>query len=332
MNDHSSKLKLLYIFKILQKYSDEDHPMTAAAICEKLSELYEIGAERKSIYRDIDCLCAAGINIVKVNRSGYFLAGRTFELAEIRILEDAVLAANFITQERSKELSDKLCSELSIYQADEIRSQTYFSSRVKADNEQFLYAIDTIHRAIEQKRKIRFGYYRKKLCGSSIRTVLARVHTISPYALIWSKDKYYLVGNYDKYDDLSHYRIDRMRNVTLLAEKARPFEEVCEYRGRFDAGDYASRTFEMYSGSETRIELLCRNELMEKVSEMLCSNTQYISVDEDHFRAVTKGYVSEGLVEWIMSLGSGCRVVYPESLREMIIDRCRRIMNASLKE
>ena len=323
---NSSKRKIFYVLDILRKYSDEEHPITAQYIADKLQSLYEIKAERKSIYRDINVLKSCDYDIVKVSRDGFCLAERRFEVAEIRLLNDAILGARFITPKRTKELSEKLRQELSIYQAKRIETQTYFDNRVKFTNEHILYVIDTIHTAISENKKITFGYYRKKIVDNQICRYYDRDHTVSPYALIWSEDKYYLVGNYDKYDDISHYRLDRMENVVITNEPSRSFEEVSEYKNSFDAGDYASKTFQMFSGTDEMIDLVGSNSILERVIDKLGEHVHYMSVGKDKFRVRVRGYNSEGLVEWLMMLSDRCYVVGPESLRRTVVDRAKEII------
>ena len=323
---NSSKRKIFYVLDILRKYSDENHPITAQEIVDKLQSLYDIKAERKSIYRDINVLKSCDYDIMKISRDGFCLADRNFEVAEIRLLNDAILGARFITQKKTKELSQKLRRELSVYQAKQIETQTYFDNRVKFTNEHILYVIETIHTAISENKKITFGYYRKKIVNNQICRYYDRNHIISPYALIWSEDKYYLVGNYDKYDDISHYRLDRMENVTITNERSRSFEEVSEYKNSFDAGDYASKTFQMFSGTDEMIDLVGSNEILERVIDKLGENVHYMSVGKDKFRVRVRGYNSEGLIEWLMMLSNRCYVVGPESLRQKVIDRAKAVI------
>lgn len=324
---NSSKRKTFYVLEILRKYSDDKHPITAKEIEDKLLLLYNIKAERKSIYRDINVLRSCDYNIMKISQDGFCLADRNFEAAEIRLLNDAILGARFITQKKTKELSKKLRHELSVYQAKQIESQTYFDNRVKFTNEHILYMIDTIHTAISENRKIKFEYYRKKIIKNQICRVYTRDHIISPYALIWSEDKYYLVGNYDKYDNISHYRLDRMENVKITDEYSRMFEEVCEYKNSFDAGDYVSKTFQMFSGTDEMIDLVCSNSILEKIIDKLGEHVHYMSVGNDKFRVRARGYNSEGLIEWLMMFSDKCYVVGPENLRQAVVDRAKAILD-----
>ncbi len=323
---NSSKKKIFYVLDILRKYSDEDHPITAQQIVDRLQSLYNVKAERKSIYRDINVLKSCDYDIIKIAGDGFSLLERSFEVAEIRLLNDAILGARFITPKKTKELSEKLRRELSVYQAKKIETQTYFDNRVKFTNEHILYVIDTIHTAISENKKITFGYYRKKIVNNQICRYYDRNHTISPYALVWSEDKYYLVGNYEKYDDISHYRLDRMENVTITNEQSRSFEEVSKYKNRFDVGDYASRTFQMFSGTDEMIDLICSNDILERVIDKLGEYVHYMSVGKDKFRVRVRGYDSEGLIEWLMMLSNRCYVVSPESLRKRVIERANEII------
>ena len=319
--------KIICILNILKKYSDENHALTASEIIEKMNSLYYVNAERKSVYRDIEVLAECGYNVAKAGRNGFYLAERNFEPAEIRLLNDAVLSARFIPPKITRELSEKLRTELSIYQAKQIESQTYFDHRVKYDNEQIMYIIDTIHKAICERRKITFDYFRKKIENSQVCRVMTRSHIVSPYALVWSDEKYYLVGNYEKYNNISHYRLDRMENVAATNEPARYFEEVSEYKNMFDIGDYVSRVFQMYSGEEEEIILLCKNELLEKMIDKFGDNVRYVSCGEEHFRLKAKCCRSEGLVEWLMMFGNRCAVISPESLRNDIVERAKSIIS-----
>ena len=167
----SSKRKLFAVLEILKKYSDEEHPIKSFDIIDKLNSEYNLAAERKSIYRDVDVLREFGFDIMKRGREGFYLASRRFEVAEIRMLNDAILGASFITPARTKILSSKLTQELSIYQAKQIETQTYFDNRIKFSNEQILYIVDQIHSAIAEGKKVRFKYYRKKIIHNRVRRI-----------------------------------------------------------------------------------------------------------------------------------------------------------------
>lgn len=217
---------------------------------------------------------------------------------------------------------------MSAGQAHEVKNQMNVVKRVKFGNEEIYYNIDTISRAISRKRKVAFDYYHRVVSGNRAVPDGGRRFLVSPYALLWNSDKYYLAGNYEKYDSLSHFRLDRMKHVEILEQDARPFEEVCDYRGRFDTADYASRTFLMYQGERQSVELRCKNEILEKVLDKFGEDLRFTAWDMDSFTVRASVYVSEGFLKWILSFGGSAEVLSPEPLRGEILARIRSLCEA----
>ncbi len=317
----SNKLKLLCLIDILKTLTDEEHPMSAGDICAEL-ERQGIRAERKSIYRDIATLTEHGFDIVqtRVPHPGYFLAGREFELAEIRMLIDAVQSAGFVTAAKTGELIKKLGALASKYQFESISDQVYTDKRIKQSNEEIYYSIDVIHKAITGKKKIRFKYLRRFIVDNKIENSVKEM-IISPYAMIWSNDHYYLVGNNEKYDNLIHLRLDRMKSVKLMIASSRPFSDVSDYKDEFDAADYISKTFNMFGGSENKIELRCKNSLLEQIVDRFGDGVPLRKSGDDHFVLYIDALISEGLISWILQFGSDIEVLSPRELRSQMLDK-----------
>ena len=141
-----TKLKLLYINQYLEKYSDEDNLVKADELIEMLSEK-GIECERKSIYADIAALKGFGVDI-STEKRGYRILNRDFELPELRLLMDAVQAADFISAKKSKELISKISTLCSVNQAKLLEKQVYIENRNKCTNEEIYYNIDIINTAI----------------------------------------------------------------------------------------------------------------------------------------------------------------------------------------
>lgn len=319
------KLKLFYVADILKKYTDEDHPMPANEICDRLISM-GITAERKAIYDDIECLVNYGFDIIKtrVPRAGYFLAEREFELPEIYLLCDAVRTAKFISAKKTRELTKKLEKMLSVHQFAGRDMGIYIDTVGKCANEEIFYTIDSINRAIENKKKITFRYGTRCLEDREIKTVYKQM-TVSPYAMTWQDDHYYLIGNYEKYDNLIHLRIDRMRSVSESECTARPFSEVSEYNDVFDVVDYTKKLFSMFGGDTEEIELKCQNGILEQVTDRFTDKIFIKKVTEDSFHFSAKVSVSDALVTWIMNYGEKIEVVTPKRLRDMVYDRANKI-------
>lgn len=313
------RLRLLYVLECLQKQSDPEHPVTASKIMEYL-DAHAITGARKSIYEDIAALDAYGCEITKAcsTKDGCFLDGRVFEVAEVRLLLDAILSAPFITEKKTKELTGKLLGFLSVFQAQAIQNQIFTGSRHKFKNEQIYYIIDTINQAIAQEKKIRFDYCRYQIEDNKAVLKYDRTFEISPYALIWANDLYYLVGNYEKYDNLSNYRLDRMKMAAITGNKIRPHQEVSGYTGCFDTADYVRKNIMMYPGRQEEIELLCKNSLLDLVLDRFGSDAQVINKEKERFMLKASVYVSAGLIDWLLPLSDRLYVSAPVSLREAL--------------
>ncbi len=313
---NNSKLRLLHLIDILQKKTDENHPLAATEICEEL-EKRGISAERKSIYSDIKVLESYDFDIIHTgskNRGGYFLGERKFQLAEMRLLSDAVQAANFITQKKTVELVNKIESFASEAQAKTLHSQVYVDNRPKCKNEDIYYTISYLDEAITSGVKVSFSYNRRKITEDFKTASEEKQFTVSPYALIWADDHYYLVCNNEKYDNLMHLRVDKIKNVILEKAAARHFSEVSDYRTSFDSADYTSKIFNMYSGEPKPIELICENSILEPMLDRFGEKVKIQKHDEEHFILKTNAAVSEGLTKWIVQFGGKIKVKAPNDL------------------
>ncbi len=321
------RLKLLYLIDILRKHTDEEHPLSAPEICEKLAE-YGISAERKAIYEDLEALTVYGFDIIKtrVPKSGYFLASREFETSEVYLLEDAVRTARFISAKKTRELISKLDGMLSIHQSRRLLDGIYVSFSGKCKNEEIFYNIDHIKSAIDNKHKISFKYTSKELGEGKAIKLKEKRHKISPYALTWQDDHYYLIGNNEKYGNLMHLRIDRMSGVEEINEPVRPYSEVCDYRDYFDVADYTRRLFSMYGGETEKVELRCSREILEQVTDRFGDDIFITNLTDTHFNFSCELSVSPALVTWILNYGNKIEVVSPQNLRDKVIARAEEAL------
>ena len=312
----NSKLKLLYLAEIFEKKTDENNYITATQLCDELQKV-GIQAERKSIYKDIDVLREYGYDIIHEgsrNTGGYFLGARKFELAEIRLLSDAVQAANFISQKKTNQLLSKIESFASDKQAKILHSQVYVDNRPKCKNEEIFYTISILDEAITKGLKVSFTYTRRKITDEFKTATEDKSFTVSPYALIWSDDHYYVVCNNEKYDNLMNLRIDRIKKLSITDQPARHFSEVSNYKNSFDSADYASKLFNMYSGEQKPIELVCENELLETMLDRFGEKVRVQKVDDNHFLLRTNALVSDGLAAWVLQFGGRVTVKMPNDL------------------
>jgi len=325
------KLKLLYIAEFLRRYSDEQHPVSVADIIAYL-EKNGVQAERKSIYTDLAVLREYGMSIERgtAPQQGYFLTETEFEPCELMLLMDTIQASPVISRRKTAALTRKLCSMTSVYTAEKLcpgitgDSPVPARARIKSENEEFYYSIDQIHTAILNNQKLRFIYHHRVLAGNLPVFDAGREFIISPYAAIWHQDKYYVVGNYEKYDDLSHYRIDHMKKVQCVEQPARPLSEVSDYSGSFDPADYTRKVFNMYAGSEpVSVELECESRLLEAMIERFGINVPYRQLADGRFTVKAHAIANEGFENWILNFGGGVVVRAPEELRLSIRTKLR---------
>lgn len=326
------KVKLLYIIKILSELTDDEHPLSATEICEKLAA-YDVTAERKAIYDDIECLISFGYDIIQTRtpKNGYFLASRDFELPEVFLLGDAVRTAKFISEKKTRELTKKLDNLVSKHQAKSNLRGIYIDSSSKTHNEELFYNIDSINSAIEQGKKIKFTYSKKTLKEGRQIATESKTRILSPYAMTWQFDYYYLIGNYEKYDNLMNLRIDRIRSVEVLDEPIRHFSQVSDYRDVFDVADYTKKHFGMFGGNTQEIKLRCNNKILEQVTDRFGDSIFITNVTDNSFDFTVKSAISDALVTWITNYSDAIEVLRPEDLRQKIVDRVEKILSVYKK-
>ncbi len=319
------KLKLLYLVKFLRENTDENHVMSTAELIERL-EGCGIRAERKSIYDDMEKLCEFGYDIIQVHSrqgGGYYLASREFELPELKLLVDAVQSSRFITTKKSRELIRKLEQLAGKHDAGKLQRQVYVAGRVKTENESIYYNIDNIHRAIQEDRQILFLYLdwnlKKELAP---REKMER--KVSPWALIWRDENYYLAA-YDEADGIiKHYRVDKMGRVALSEERRQGVEQFQS----LDLAAYANRTFGMFGGEEETVTLRLPNRLVGVALDRFGREADIRPAGEGHFQIRVKVAVSGQFFGWMAGVGSAVRVVSPRAVREQYKEWLSRTLSA----
>lgn len=306
------KLKLLYIVKMLEEHSDEKHPLSTSEMIERLGA-HGIHSERKSIYDDIAKLCDFGYDIIQIHSrrgGGYYLADREFELPELKLLVDAVQSSRFITTKKSRQLIKKLESKASRYDAGKLQRQVYVAGRIKTENESIYYNIDNIHRAIQENKQIKFVY----LDWNLKKEMAPRENgqkTVSPWALIWREENYYLVA-YDVEDRImKHYRVDKMGQAEVLTQS----REGMENFSKMDLASYANRTFGMFGGEEEVVTLQFPNRLVGVVLDRFGKEADLRPMSDGTFRIRVKIAVSGQFFGWLAGIGKEASIAAPESVR-----------------
>lgn len=317
------KLKLLYIIKLLSESTDETHPASTADIIAYL-EANGIHSERKSIYDDIAKLCDFGYDIVQLHSrqgGGYYMASREFELAELKLLVDAVQSSRFITSRKSRSLIKKLETLAGKQDAGKLQRQVYVVGRIKTENESIYYNIDNIHRAIQENRQISFAYLDWNLKKELVPRAGGE-RTVSPWALIWRDENYYLAA-YDAADDLmKHYRVDKMGEVTVLTEA----REGMELFAKTDPAAYSNLTFGMFGGEEETVTLQFPNRLAGVVLDRFGREAEIRPMTDRVFRVRVRVAVSGQFFGWLAGIGREAVIISPAGVKKQYQERLADIV------
>ena len=318
------KLKLLYIMKILMEQTDEEHPMPMSVLLEKLAR-EDIKAERKSIYSDVSYLQDFGLDIVynsSRDKNGYYIASREFELPECKLLVDAVTASKFITASKSKVLVEKLESLVSRHQAHQLKRQVVSPDRIKNENESIYYRVDGIHKAMQENRQITFQYLEWNLKKNLVPRKGGLVYQISPWALLWDNENYYLVGYDHDAEIIKHFRVDKIGPMELLEEKREGYEAFT----KCNIHDYSTKTFGMYGGKEEKVTIQFPNSLVGVVLDRFGKDVSLQKIDAEHFAVHVTVAVSSQFFGWLAGLGNQAIITSPEEVKKQYVDYLQNIL------
>ena len=318
--NENQKRKLLELARLFVTKSDEQHRLSMRDIISYL-ENNGIAAERKGIYRDIQVLCEAGMDICRDR--GYYLASRNFELAELKLLADAIAASRSVSSKKSLSIIKKLQGLASVYQARELNRSVYVSGRAKTENEALIYNVDALHRAINEGKRISFIYYEY----APDKTLKARRngerYEVSPYLLSWDNENYYLVAHHERYDALSNFRVDKMKDIRITDKDV--------HKTEVDVRKHAVKTVGMFAGEAIKVELEIPSSKMGVVIDRFGRDIFTSEVSGDRSRVFLNVAPSPVFYSWVFMLGES-RVVYPESARREYVDMLQRAVKAAEEE
>lgn len=314
------KQKLLYIMKYLSENTDEDYGVTVSDMIDYLDEL-GIKAERKSIYDDIETLRDFGLDITKTKvgkASLYSLVSRDFEIAELKLLVDAVQSSKFITKSKSAALIKKIEGLASVNDAKKLHRQVIVADRVKTSNERVYYNIDSINDAINSHSQISFYYTQWQISrdgGKKLQRVRRRdgkLYTVSPKALSWDDENYYLIAHDAEEDKIKHYRVDKMENIELLDTRAKGGKGV----DRLDMAVYSKQIFGMFGGELTSVKLRFDDSLVGVVVDRFSDKVFISPASDGTFTVSVDVMLSPQFYGWLFSFGDKAAIVSPKSARD----------------
>lgn len=316
----NQKQKLLYLRKLLTECTDERHPASMADILEYL-QAQGISAERKSVYDDLEALKEFGLDIIKT-REGYYLATREFELPELKLLVDSVQSSRFITKKKTLALIRKIEGLAGVHDAQLLQRQVYVRGRVKTMNESVYYLVDEISGAINLDRTIRFRYFEYTRAKERRYRHNGAWYEVSPFALIWDSENYYLLAWDDAAGQMKHYRVDKMAGVSRT-DNPRQGAEV--FAG-MDMSAYSGRVFGMFGGQEQTVRLRFANHLAGAVLDRFGTDVILVPDGEEAFTVAVQASVSPLFFAWVFGFGAEAEVLSPEPVRQAFLAQAEEVL------
>lgn len=320
---YNQKIKLLFLMDLFMQKTDLEHTISMKEILSEL-EKNGISGARKSIYNDIETLKEYGMEIEyrKEHPEGYYLVDRTFELAELKLLVDAVQSSKFITEKKSRSLIQKLGGLASDYEAKQLKRQVYVADRIKTMNESIYYNVDKIHNAISENVQITFEYTAWGMKKQLELLNKGKIYQISPWMMSWTDENYYLVGYDSKEAKIKHFRVDKMIRIEILKEK----REGKESFQQIDPTVYSKNMFGMFSGEEQMLDVCVPERLLGVFVDRFGKGISVRKYREGEYLVHVPVIISEQFFGWLTGLGKDVIIRSPQKIVREYQDYLKMIL------
>lgn len=309
----------LMILEILKEYSDKDHILSMEQIQRKLKDIYQVELNRKTVGAYIQALQDANIeiNTYQKNRKGYYLSERNFEKSEVHVLCNLIHSSHFICANYSEELIQKLLSTQSRYARKEFRDAVYIQNLRKTRNQDLFLNVDILLDAIKQKCMISMEYLTYNLQKQLVPKREKR-YELHPYYIVEENENLYLLACTSHHGNITHYRIDRMREIKIMDTPQR------RLKNSFDPYEYTKTKLYMYAGDPVRVTLRCHSLILNDIidqfgQEVILQNDK----EADHFLAVITSS-RQGIIYYAMQYTKYCEVLLPNDLRNEVMDNLKK--------
>ena len=324
--ENCTRLRLLYLYRILVERTDEKHQFTVSELIHALEEEYQIKTDRNALARDFRSLKGTGFP-VEVTQHGmqnrYFYSGRPFENAELKILIDAVASSKFISEEKSQSLIKRLAGMANSVESGKLCSHVSAVGRVKSEDLYSYENVDVINQAIEEKRQISFQYFDYNTDKTKYLRHDGQFYFVSPYALVWDGDYYYVIGYNEDRNIIENFRVDRIWKYCVMLE-----EECSALPEDFNLSDYMKQTFQMFSADKsTYVDLLCKKEMMKFLIDKFGKSVETQKIDEENFSARIYVNLSPTFYRWVFGFQEDIRITGPKKALDEYHAMARRALD-----
>ena len=309
------KRKLAVLLAILRERTDEEHPLSMPELLSALAAR-GIGAERKSVYDDLETLCVLGQDVVRVGAgpaTRYYLGERTLQYPEVKLLTDALLANRFLTEKQCRQMLTRLYADVSVYRRERLKTQVYVLNRLEGGNT-VLYTVDALQEAIARGRQVTFRYLQTLPDGQRVPRHGGKIYAVSPFALCWDDEYYYLIAYDGAAGEIRHYRVDKMDALTVT-DTPREGEAVF---ARFDMGQYCRATFGMFGGKTEAVTLAFTPRLCEVMFDRFGSGIR-LRKDEMGYAVTVPVVVSPQFLAFVLGFGGEMKILAPAYAAEALV-------------
>lgn len=317
-----NKSRILHIKRFMEEYADDDHPQSVADILTHLKSV-DIETSRQSVARELQRLSEAGVDVIcnEGKPKQYIIGDRGFELPELKLLVDAVMASRFIPPHKSTDLIEKLSRFASKHQSEELRRSLHTDKQARPVGDNVYLTVDMLHKAVYTKKQVLHKYYDWGADKQRFQKYDGKEFYFSPYGLLWNSDKYYVVGWSHNRGQVIVLRVDRIANPKLTELDAAPESEG------FNIDYYANDVFQMFDAEMRDVTLLCNNDMMRHILDQFGEGVNTEIIDADRFAAYVNVPPSPTFFAWVFTFGGGIRITEPEDVLEKYRDMIKKALD-----
>lgn len=328
---HMQKIKLLKLYELLRKETDEAHPISRIELCRRLNEM-GVSSNVRTLSSDIEVMKENGFEIMsylKDKEKFFYVPEHDLTVPEIKILIDAVQAASFITEKKTAELVEKVAAIGGSHQAELLKKNMVCFNTRKHTNEAIFYTVDSIEDAIIRRKKIKFNYFHLDEKAERVYVTTGngskKQYCVEPVALIFNEDNYYLMAYSSRHPEgTANYRVDRMDHVEVVEESVLSDEALAKIDG---VAEFTEQAFKMFSGELEDVVIQFSKDLIGPVFDKFGEDTPMMPVNDDTCAATVHVQISPTFFGWLAQFGNKMRIISPDGVIEEYKEHIGRILN-----
>lgn len=305
---------MIALFKILYEQTDENNKLKEKDITALLKQ-QGYKCDRRTFYDDKKALIAAGVDIKY--KGGYYIASRNFDFAEIKFLVDYIASSETLTAQQSVNFKDKLLSLLSVSQRKIVNEQFYINPNIKnTENNNLMSVINELVQAIHNKKQIKFKYNKKS-------------YIFSPYALVSSNQRYYVIGYNHHADKIYHLKAEKINELKITNNQAAPINEISN-DDYFDIAEYMMKTYNMYSGEQTKVRLQFKGVIFDEIKkhfENVIIKELPENMKNKFIMAEVEASVSDGFISFVLSMRDNIKIIEPDWVVEKVKNQAKAVLD-----